>query len=373
MRTVGRYLTLAALSAFTAEFLLGDQYLGGVAPAAQQVVQFILFTAFYGSAAVLIREIARRTGRGWPTILVLAFAFGVFEEGIVDQSLFNPDFAGEHLLAYGAIPWLGIAGPWTIYVISLHVVWSIATPIAIAEALFPRPAARRAAAPQTQAPWLGLPALIALGILGLLAATAIFSFSTASGFSASPAQLIVSAAVAVLAIVAALRLPRRSPRPPRSPWPAFAISLVLCSAYQLASRLGEPVSPWLTVAVALVLIALGIGLSIRLRLDVLGLAAGAFVTYCWLGLVHAASTGTGAVIEQTVLVVVAVVVLALALARHRSARRAEPLRRPPADDAREWSGAQPAADGEAGRDRREDDADDDEDRHDVGDIRHPHP
>jgi hypothetical protein len=41
---------------------------------------------------VLIREITRRTGRGWPTILLLGAAFGLVQAGLIDQSLFNPGY-----------------------------------------------------------------------------------------------------------------------------------------------------------------------------------------------------------------------------------------------------------------------------------------
>ena len=97
----------------------------------------MLYVAFYGSAAVVIRDLARRTGRGWPTMLLLALAFGVVEEGLLTQSLFNPDYLGLHKLSFGYLPALGIGLPWTIFVLTLHVVWSIATPIAVAESVFP--------------------------------------------------------------------------------------------------------------------------------------------------------------------------------------------------------------------------------------------
>jgi hypothetical protein len=43
-------------------------------------------------------------GGGWPAIAVLAAAFGVVEEGLATQSLFNPDYAHQHLLSSGYIP-----------------------------------------------------------------------------------------------------------------------------------------------------------------------------------------------------------------------------------------------------------------------------
>jgi hypothetical protein len=51
-----------------------------------------IFVPLYGTVAVLIREITRRTGRGWPTILLLGAAFGLVQAGLIDQSLFNPGY-----------------------------------------------------------------------------------------------------------------------------------------------------------------------------------------------------------------------------------------------------------------------------------------
>ena len=49
----------------------------------------------YGGAAILIREYARRSGAGWPAIVLLATAFGVIQAGLVDQSLFNTHFLDD--------------------------------------------------------------------------------------------------------------------------------------------------------------------------------------------------------------------------------------------------------------------------------------
>jgi hypothetical protein len=59
-------------------------------------------------------------GGGWPAIVVPAAACGVVEEGLATQSLFNPDYAHQHLLSAGYLPALGIAVPWTVHVLSLH-------------------------------------------------------------------------------------------------------------------------------------------------------------------------------------------------------------------------------------------------------------
>jgi hypothetical protein len=34
--------------------------------------------------------VARRTGRGWPAMLVLGLAYGLIEAGLIDQTLSTP-------------------------------------------------------------------------------------------------------------------------------------------------------------------------------------------------------------------------------------------------------------------------------------------
>jgi len=338
MQKFVRYLVLALLSGITAEFLLGDQWLHGIPPTSQQIFELVLFTIYYGSAAVLIREITRRTGRGWPTILLLAFAFGVIEEGILDQTLFNPDYLGNHLLAYGFIPGLAIGGPWTIYVLTLHVIWSMGAPIAIAEALFPGAVRSRghgragiAVGGQVQAPWLGKVGLGVATALYLLGALGVFGITLIStGYAAPWWQLVLAALVAAVSIVVALRLPKRVARPRSNPWVAGAIGLVVTSAFQLVNYYVEKVaSPWISALLLLVILTGGVVLAARLRLDVFGLAAGAVLTYSWLGLTKAIALGAFPAIEQGVLVLAELAVLAsvLLIRRRAELRGSSPARR----------------------------------------------
>jgi hypothetical protein len=321
MKMIGRYLALAFLSAITAEFLLGDQWLSGShVNVPGQLAELTLYAAFYGSAAVLIRELARRSGHGWPSILLLALAFGLIEEGIVDESLFNPNFVGEHLLRFGFIPALGIAGPWTIFVLSLHVIWSIGSPIAIAEMLFPEPLPRRVpVSPQVQAPWLRVPTIIVAALLFVLGGVAIFVATAGTHFLASSGQLAACAVGAAALIVVALLLPRRAPRSTRPFGVAATVGLLATTAYVVLDRVGGAFSPWLDVALALVILAIGAILAARLCLDVLGLAAGAILTYSWVGMAKAVPLGVGPATEQSVIViaVIATVVVAVRLRQRR--------------------------------------------------------
>lgn len=309
-------------SAVTAEFLLGDQWLAGRPPVGQQVGQLVVFVLFYGGGALLVREAARRTGRGWPTILLLAAAFGVLEEGVVDQSLFNPHFAGQDLLSYGFVPALGIGVPWTVFVLTLHVVWSIGAPVAVTEGLFPRPGPSRAPVPpQHQAPCLGRIGLGLAGVGFVVGGAAVFVFTYASGhFLAAPAQLVASVVVAALLVVLGLRLPHRPPRTGGRYVPGVVVGLVATTGFQLVRRASH-LSPWLISLLLVAVLVVGAVVGRAAHASAVGLGSGAVLTYAWVGLANAVPHGAPAVIEQVVLVVLAVAVLALAGRRSAVALR----------------------------------------------------
>src|SRR5690625_6437332 len=69
-------LTLVLLAPFTGELLLGNL----PADPAGWAVMLIPLILLYGGGALLIREVARRLGRGYPTMLLLAIAYGLIEE-----------------------------------------------------------------------------------------------------------------------------------------------------------------------------------------------------------------------------------------------------------------------------------------------------
>ena len=193
-------LGLFFLAPIVAEFLLGDMPISMLGLLA-------ILAPVYGGGALLIRETVRRTGRGWASILVLGLAYGILEEAFLDQTLFNPDFLGLHLhlLEPAFLPALGIGAWWTIFVLTLHTVWSISVSIALAEALVPDRAETR---------WLGGVGLAVVAVFFALAATAMalnFIRQDAHHFVASRSQFAWSAIACVALIVIALSLPRRMP------------------------------------------------------------------------------------------------------------------------------------------------------------------
>lgn len=187
-RRIGPALLLIPLAPLIAEFLLGDFSI-------KSLFLVIVLGPMYGGGALLIREITRRTGRGWPTMLLLATAYALIEEAYTTQSLFNPNYVGARLLDYGYIPALGTSLNWTLFVLSIHVVWSVATPILIAEGI---------AAERRTTPWLKTPGMMVTAVLFLLGCAASTNFSLhASPFRASMTQFLVAGVFVAIAMIAA--------------------------------------------------------------------------------------------------------------------------------------------------------------------------
>ncbi len=215
------------LAPLPAEYLIGYGDSTGDFPAL--FAGLLFFAPLYGGAALIIREVTRRTGRGWLTIILLAFAFGVFQASLVDQSLFNPSFidieSWDEDLKNTYIPALGISGNNALNFIVGHAIWSIGTPILIVETCVPR---------RKITPWLGNKSLTVTIILYLLiSALLCWGLAVDEDFFASPAQIIGSAAVVVAFISAAFIVKKRPQsvidKPVPTPWLIGTMTLVLLS------------------------------------------------------------------------------------------------------------------------------------------------
>lgn len=271
----GPFLTLLLMAPFIAEILLGDISLSSLA-----IV--LVFIPMYGCGALLIRELVRRTGRGWPSIALLALAFGVLEEGLVTFSLFDPHYAGLDLHAGSELPFLGLGGTWTVYVLALHTIWSISTPIAVVEGLFPA---------RGREPWLRRRGVVITTVVLVLGA-AVLCLGTVAGGDFRPAagQIVatVAAAVALIAVAFGLR-PRAAAAPGTSRrtlhpgWVVLA-SLILGGAI----RWGGYVHGWWGFAAIVAASAVAVtgfawaGARFVWRPEhTFAAAAGAVLTYAW--------------------------------------------------------------------------------------------
>ena len=88
MRQILPAIGLWLLSPLVAEYLLGDLPITAIG-------RLAVFAPRYGGGALLIREITRRTARGWPTILTLGWRssqplYFVFRDAGVELTLASP-------------------------------------------------------------------------------------------------------------------------------------------------------------------------------------------------------------------------------------------------------------------------------------------
>jgi hypothetical protein len=271
------------LAPLVGEFLVGDLpvlFLPAI----------VVVAPMYGGGALLIREVARRLRLRWPGILLLALAYGVLEEGLITQSLFNPDYVGEHLLGPAHVSWLGTGLVWAFFVISLHVMGSISAPIALVEALTPE---------RRQTPWLGRRGLIVTAVVFVLGCLLDFGFSltlSTPRFIAPWYRLAEAAALAAVIAAAALALrPRSAPAAPASGRaPAVRtvgiVAFVLVSIYLAAPFVVDALTPWGTVVMQVVVAALTTVLLISWGRrsgwgprSVLAVAVAVLAAYAWRG------------------------------------------------------------------------------------------
>jgi hypothetical protein len=282
MRRLWPVLVLLVLAPWVGEYLLGNVPI-------QRLPLLPVLIPLYGCGALLVREVARRTGRGWPAIFVLAIAYGVIEAGLVDQSLFNATFEGLDQRGVTIVPWVGVSAYNASAFLVGHTVWSIGVPIALVELWFP---ARRGE------PWLGRLGLSVTVACYLIGCWLIFQeLRDQESFLAAPHQLGAAAVTAIALVILVFLMPRRPPAPQASdgpaeggwlprPWLVGVVTFVTAGAHVLVPE--NWLGFWLdvaivsTAAVAVAWLARRPGWSVRHHL---GLLAGAVLTYAWLGFV----------------------------------------------------------------------------------------
>jgi len=238
---------------------MGGRGLFGATPLSR-IGALLVVAPLYGGGAILIRELARRRGPGWRQIFLLGAAYGLIEEGLAIQSIFNPNLFNAGSLGGRA---LGVNWVWSLWTIGYHIFYSIGIPILLAELLFP---ARR------REPWLGRVGLIIAGVLyvlGLLALAAIYRFAVAPDFKPPLLLNLFAALVAILLVVAALTWPartleNRSNKPDGkvpSPWIVSLLAFLMALLWFGLLNLPQPLraGAWVLIPMLLV-IALLIGL-----------------------------------------------------------------------------------------------------------------
>lgn len=188
---IGPIIVLFILSPVIAELLFGST-------PASRAVQLIFESLFYGSGALLIREVARRNQLGWTSIILLGIAFGTLEECILLQSAFNPTFLGNDL-SFGRA-W-GVNWVWTEYIIGYHAIWSITIPVLLTELIFPDRKAE---------PWLSRWGIWLTSIIFALSCAAFYStFYKMSGFSSTLVHYLIAGSLVLCFIGISFYLPEQ--------------------------------------------------------------------------------------------------------------------------------------------------------------------
>lgn len=200
----------------------------------------VILTPLYGCPALLVREVAHRRGLGWPSVLLMAAAFGVVEAGIVDQSMWSTSYRD---ISY----WHDMASPTYIEPIGMsvflvvtfvggHVINSIGAPIAVAEGL----AGRRG-----QQPWLTKWTIPVVALLYVAASALVLGDHLVTESDHASAGQVAGSAVAALLLVLLALAPVWRPRPLRtgrvpSPWLVLVLAAGVFAASQSygASPLG---------------------------------------------------------------------------------------------------------------------------------------
>ena len=220
-------LCLLLLAPVSAEYLLGyheDFFDPGILAGSM-----LVFIPLYGAPAVLIREVARRRGKGWPTIIAWSAAAGLLQAGLIDQSLFNADYRGyegwDQLWNPTEIDALG-TGLWVIAAfVGGHVVQSFCAPIAVAESL---------SQGDPSQPWLGRAGLVTMVVLYLSGAWLVLADHVhLEGWAISPTQAAITGVAVIALVTIGAVWPQR--RTQSGTAPAWAWALLAVAAVHLFS------------------------------------------------------------------------------------------------------------------------------------------
>ncbi len=198
----------AALTLFVSAGLIPETVATQNSPPLQLLTRpaaFLFISAFYGSAALLVREFRRRRPARWPGVLLLGAAAGCVNEGIIAGTWYQVQYPGYSMI--GPVD-PAVAVGLTVF----HALVSTALPILLAELIFPLVAGRC---------WLGRGGMAACAALLML--TTVSGFLTAASRGPKAVVLLgVLAMIAVARLLPAARLRPAAAEPPTAGSPLAA-------------------------------------------------------------------------------------------------------------------------------------------------------
>lgn len=97
-------------------------------------LSFLIMALPYGFGAIICRELTVRWKKGWLSFFLLSVAYGIYEEGIVVRSFFNPNWS--ELGATSIYNFLGISWTFSFVLVYFHVIISIWCSVKLAELIY---------------------------------------------------------------------------------------------------------------------------------------------------------------------------------------------------------------------------------------------
>jgi hypothetical protein len=280
---------------------------------------YLIQIGLYGGGAVLIREVVRRWGGGWPSILLLGAAYGAIEEGLLEPNWFTPALQTH---PYGVAA--GVFWTYAVWNIGYHAVFSITIPIALTELMFPA---------WRDKPWLGRTGTRVAGavyavnaaVIGLLWWAYVQPTLLHVPARVHPVQQGATIAL-VIALIAAGRLAARTrtattggPPPPAAGWLAGAAALGATTWFGLLLlSVSDNHLHWLPFPVPLTIAAAEVALaawslrrwSARTDLQVLAACTGALIVQMAAGFAVLGAAGPVNITGKAILNIIAVSLLA---------------------------------------------------------------
>lgn len=147
-------VVLAVLAPFTVDVLFG-------ATTITAAIGVLAEIPGYGFAALLIRDVARRRGRGFRAVALLGIAYALTAEFLIVQTSLAPLGPLQAYPGYGRAA--GVNWPYLVWALGYESLWGVAMPIQLTELIFPL---HRTSA------WLGARGSAVLTILFVLGAGA---------------------------------------------------------------------------------------------------------------------------------------------------------------------------------------------------------
>lgn len=229
--TLKAVLTLMVLSAFLPEVTTGNTPIVTFF----KPENFLFLVVFgYGLPVLLIRELAVRARLGTAGIVVLGFAYGSYNEGLLAKTMIDIHHVPMAVYNdYGVIG--GVDIPWALTISLYHALGSVLFPILLIHALFPAEAER---------PWIDARAAAVLG--GAVLSLASIWFLSPNKLPGTPAQLVLFLGVFVAGVAIATRLPRpditRRIAPPAGVFPVL-LGVSVTIAFMALSLLASAKAP----------------------------------------------------------------------------------------------------------------------------------